>query len=189
VSRTSPTQKPTPPSQKPVGVTPTPILRQGVGFLSANSAIPLHVGYTVVEPTAFLASCPFKEPDFAAFEIEKPDKESMVRELMRHFSVDYKFEGLVPVWNHETDKTPPKTLKQAMASPYAKEWAEAAVEEWLSLVSNNTWTLVEREPWMKVIPCKWIFTVKTLHDGSLDRFKARRVVGGQPMHMFPNMQP
>jgi hypothetical protein len=178
VSRTPPAQKPTPPPSKSVGVTPTPILRKGVAFLSANSAIPLPVGYTVVEPTAFLASCPFKEPDFAAFEIEKPDKESMVRELMRHFGVEDKFEGPVPVWNQETDKTPPKTLKQAMATPFAKEWAEAAVEEWLSLVSNNTWTLVEREPWMKVIPCKWIFTVKTLHDGSLDRFKARLVAGG-----------
>jgi hypothetical protein len=178
VSRTPPAQKPTPPPQKSVGVTPTSILRKGVGFLSANSAIPLPVGYTVVEPTAFLASCPFKEPDFAAFEIEKPDKESMVKELMRHFGVEDKFEGPVPVWNQETDKTPPKTLKQAMATPFAKDWAEAAVEEWLSLVSNNTWTLVEREPWMKVIPCKWIFTVKTLHDGSLDRFKARLVAGG-----------
>jgi hypothetical protein len=65
-----------------------------------------------------------------------------------------------------------------MASPYAKEWAEATVEEWLSLVSNNTWSLVEREPWMKVIPCKWIFTIKTLHDGTIERFKARLVAGG-----------
>jgi hypothetical protein len=65
-----------------------------------------------------------------------------------------------------------------MATPFAKEWAEAIVEEWLSLVSNNTWSLVKRDPWMKVIPCQWIFTIKTHHDGTIERFKARLVVGG-----------
>jgi hypothetical protein len=79
---------------------------------------------------------------------------------------------------HATQLPLPQTLKQAMASPYAKDWAEATVEEWLSLVSNNTWSLVEREPWMKVIPCKWIFTIKTHADGTIERFKARLVAGG-----------
>jgi hypothetical protein len=72
----------------------------------------------------------------------------------------------------------PASIKQAMNSPFAKRWAEAAVDEWLSLVSNDTWTLVEKEPWMKVIPCKWVWTVKTDHDRQLDRFKARLVAGG-----------
>jgi hypothetical protein len=57
-------------------------------------------------------------------------------------------------------------------------WAEAVVEEWLSLVANDTWNLVKQEPWMKVIPCKWVFTIKTNAKGIPERFKARLVAGG-----------
>jgi hypothetical protein len=36
-------------------------------------------------------------PDFAAYEIDEPDKDSMVRELMRHFGVEDKLYGPIPV--------------------------------------------------------------------------------------------
>jgi hypothetical protein len=146
--------------------------------MSANSAIPLATGYTVVEATEFTMEPPYGLPDFSAYGIDEPDTNSMVKDLMRHFGVEDKFDTPVPVITYASKIPIPATLKQAMASPYAKDWAAATVEEWLSLVSNNTWSLVEREPWMKVIPCKWIFTVKTKHDGTLDRFKARLVAGG-----------
>jgi hypothetical protein len=97
---------------------------------------------------------------------------------MRHFDVEDKLSGPIPVMGDPTQVNLPKTVKQAMASPFAKEWAEATVEEWLSLVGNNTWTLVEKKPFMKVIPCKWVYTVKTDGNGKLDRFKARLVAGG-----------
>jgi hypothetical protein len=86
-----------------------------------------------VEPTAFTASAPYDMPDFAAYEIDEPDRESMVRELMRHFGVEDKLDGPIPVDTDATQLPLPQTLKQAMASPYAKDWAEATVEEWLSL--------------------------------------------------------
>jgi hypothetical protein len=178
VSRPAVPQAQPPVSKQTVGASSKPIVRSGVGYLSANSAIPLPVGYTVVEPTAFTASAPYDMPDFAAYEIDEPDRQSMVRELMRHFGVEDKLDGPIPVETEATQLPLPQTLKQAMASPYAKDWAEATVEEWLSLVSNNTWSLVEREPWMKVIPCKWIFTIKTHADGTIERFKARLVAGG-----------
>jgi hypothetical protein len=155
-------------SKQTVGASSKPIVRSGVGYLSENSAIPLQVGYTVVEPTAFTASAPYDMPDSVAYEIDGPDREYMVCELMRHFGVEDKLDGPIHVDTDAIQLPLPQTLKQAMVSPYAKDWVEATVEEWLSLVSSNTWSLVEREPWMKVIPCKWIFT----------RFKARLVTRG-----------
>lgn len=48
-----------------------------------------------------------------------------------------------------------------------------------SLKVNNTWTLTSKPPEANVIPCKWVFRVKTNPDGSIiDKYKARLVVKG-----------
>jgi hypothetical protein len=84
----------------------------------------------------------------------------------------------LPVITEAYAEDVPATLKQAMSTKYARHWAEATVEEWLSLIGNDTWVLIEREPWMKVIPCKWVFSIKTDQNGIPKRFKARLVAGG-----------
>jgi hypothetical protein len=154
------------------------ILRHGVGFLATSCGIELPRGFTFVTPTAFSVTAPYDPPDLGKYDIKQLDKLDLVNGLMRHFDVEDKLSGPIPVMGDPTQVNLPKTVKQAMASPFAKEWAEATVEEWLSLVGNNTWTLVEKKPFMKVIPCKWVYTVKTDGNGKLDRFKARLVVGG-----------
>jgi hypothetical protein len=60
-----------------------------------------------------------------------------------------------------------------MTTKFARQWAEATVEEWMSLVRNDTWSHVEKKPWMKVIPCKWIYTVKTDGDGHIERIQGQ----------------
>jgi hypothetical protein len=49
--RPGPVKKPVPPLSKSVGALNTNISRTGLGYMSANSAIPLATGYTVVEAT------------------------------------------------------------------------------------------------------------------------------------------
>jgi hypothetical protein len=154
------------------------ILRHGVGFLATSCGIELPRGFTFVTPTAFSVTAPYEPPDLGKYDIKQLDKIDLVNGLLRHFDVEHKLSGPIPVMGDPTQVDIPKTVKQAMASPFAKEWAEATVEEWLSLVGNNTWTLVEKKPFMKVIPCKWVYTVKTDGNGKLDRFKARLVAGG-----------
>lgn len=106
------------------------------------------------------------------------NKEEMVYELMGTFGVQNLYHGPVPVLSEVNKYECPRSIKQCMASPYAKYWAEAIVEEWSSLVENGTWEIVEREPSMKVIPCHWVFTIKTNANGMPERFKARLVAGG-----------
>ena len=72
----------------------------------------------------------------------------------------------------------PVTIEEAYASPYAEFWHEAILAELRSLHQNGTWKLVERQPGMKVIPCKWVFDIKTDAAGKPIRFKARLVAGG-----------
>jgi hypothetical protein len=85
----------------------------------------------------------------------------LVDGLLTHFKVNIPEDGKVYSLADVVGLEAPKTLNEAMRTPFAKNWAEATVEEWMSLQTNNTWNLVDQQPWMKVIPCKWVYTVKT----------------------------
>lgn len=47
-----------------------------------------------------------------------------------------------------------------------------------ALKSNHTWELVQRPPNQLIVDCKWLFKVKYLFNGKVDRFKVRLVVKG-----------
>ncbi len=130
-------------------------------------------GEVVLTATAFTAVTDFPTPPATSV----PSKESVVEGLLGQFGVK-ESEGPLPVITSVDPKHVPRSVPEAMRSVYAKFWAEAIIDEWLSIIGNDTWVLVEREPWMKVIPCKWIFTIKTDSDGVPTRFKARLVAGG-----------
>ena len=72
----------------------------------------------------------------------------------------------------------PKTFSEAMKSRDASFWREAINDEMDSLLSNNTWILVDLPPGSKPIGCKWVFRKKYATDGSVQTFKARLVAKG-----------
>ena len=122
-----------------------------------------------------MATTPFPKPPVAAI----PTKEVIVEGLLTHFNVPIPVENTpIPLIQDAPKHPVPSTLTEAMQTPWAPQWAEAAVDEWLSLVANDTWTLVDKEPHMKILPCRWVFAIKTNEHGELDRFKARLVAGG-----------
>ncbi|RVW22265.1 Retrovirus-related Pol polyprotein from transposon TNT 1-94 [Vitis vinifera] len=72
----------------------------------------------------------------------------------------------------------PKTYKEAMASRDAAFWKEAINDEMDSIMSNQTWELVDLPPGSKPIGCKWVFRRKYHTDGIIQTFKARLVAKG-----------
>ena len=72
----------------------------------------------------------------------------------------------------------PKTFCEAMASRDIAFWKEAVNDEMDSIMSNNTWVLVDLPEGSKPIGCKWVFRRKYNSDGSLQTFKARLVAKG-----------
>lgn len=72
----------------------------------------------------------------------------------------------------------PSTLKEAMMSPNAKEWQEAADLEYESLLENKTWDLVKLPKDRKAIGSRWVFKVKHHSDGRVERYKCRLVAKG-----------
>ncbi|KAL0449743.1 UNVERIFIED_CONTAM: Retrovirus-related Pol polyprotein from transposon RE2, partial [Sesamum latifolium] len=101
-------------------------------------------------------------------ELDEPRRSKRAR-IVKDFESDF------VTYNIEDD---PITFKDAMSSSEAKQWKEAIKSEINSIVSNETWVLVDLPPGCTTIRCKWIFKKKLKPDGTVDKFKARLVAKG-----------
>lgn len=72
----------------------------------------------------------------------------------------------------------PKNFRQAMKSKLAPQWLISMQKEFNSHKENRTWDLMQRQPWMKVIPVKWHYVIKLNKDNEIDTLKSRIVVIG-----------
>ena len=66
-----------------------------------------------------------------------------------------------------------------MSSANQCDWFNAMNLEVQTLENDlKAWTVVDRQPWMRVLPSKWVFKIKRLPSGIAQKFKARFVVRG-----------
>ncbi|KAG5733847.1 hypothetical protein E4T56_gene4918 [Termitomyces sp. T112] len=79
------------------------------------------------------------------------------------------------VGGHDTN---PCSYCEAMAGENAAEWHKAMVEEMNSLKSNGTWHAVYLPAGWRAIRSQWVFKVKHLPDGTVERFKAHVIAQG-----------
>jgi hypothetical protein len=59
-----------------------------------------------------------------------------------------------------------------------KEWADSVTEEYQSIIKNDVWEIVPRLKRKDVVSSKWIFKIKHVSDGSIEKYKARFVARG-----------
>ena len=72
----------------------------------------------------------------------------------------------------------PRTVKDALSGPNAREWMSAMQEELDSMKKNQVWELVDLPKGRKSVGNKWVLKIKRKADGSIDRYKARLVAKG-----------
>ena len=60
----------------------------------------------------------------------------------------------------------PRNIQEALGDP---NWRLAVFEEMNALKKNDTWEMVELPNGKKVMGYKWVFTIKSKADGSVDR--------------------
>ncbi|XP_073280652.1 uncharacterized mitochondrial protein AtMg00820-like [Primulina huaijiensis] len=66
----------------------------------------------------------------------------------------------------------PTSYREATSYP---KWKVAIDLELAALESNHTWELVVLPPGKKAIGCRWVYKIKKISDGTVDKFKARLV--------------
>jgi hypothetical protein len=59
-----------------------------------------------------------------------------------------------------------------------KEWAYAMIEEYQSIIKNDVWEIVPRPKSKDVVSSKWIYKIKHVVDGSIEKYKERFVSHG-----------
>jgi hypothetical protein len=59
-----------------------------------------------------------------------------------------------------------------------KEWVDAMIEEYQSIIKNDVWEIVPRPKSKDVVSSKWLFKIKHAADGSIEKYKARFVARG-----------
>ena len=72
----------------------------------------------------------------------------------------------------------PATFEEAIKDNNSTEWKMAMDSELNVLQENKTWELVSPPSDARVLPCRWVFTVKLRPDGTTERYKARLVAKG-----------
>ena len=59
-----------------------------------------------------------------------------------------------------------------------KEWKDAMIEEYQSIMKNDVWDIVLRLERKSVVTSKWIYKINHAADGSIEKYKARFVARG-----------
>jgi hypothetical protein len=59
-----------------------------------------------------------------------------------------------------------------------KEWVDAMIEEYQSTMKNKVWEIVPRPKSKDLVSSKWLFKIKHVADGSIEKYKARFVAHG-----------
>ena len=59
-----------------------------------------------------------------------------------------------------------------------KEWKDAMIEEYQSIMKNDAWDVVPRLEGKSTVTSKWIYKIKHAVDGSIEKYKARFVAHG-----------
>lgn len=55
-------------------------------------------------------------------------------------------------------------------------WRDAMVEEYASIMKNDVWEVVPRLDGKSVVTSRWLYKIKHVADGSVEKFKAWFVV-------------
>jgi hypothetical protein len=98
------------------------------------------------------------------------------RMVTRSMNNIYKPKSLFMVTKHPLPPSlEPISVTQALTDP---QWRAAMSSELTALMRHDTWHLVPPLKGCNIIGCKWVFQVKRLVDGSIDKFKARLVAKG-----------
>ena len=63
-------------------------------------------------------------------------------------------------------------------APEWKEWKDARIEEYQLIMNNDVWDVVLRPQGKSVVTSKWIYKIKHVVDGSIEKYKERFVARG-----------
>ena len=81
-------------------------------------------------------------------------------------------------YNPTVEVSTPNSFAEAISGSKSREWKLAIKDQLDSLGANHTWNVVERPNGANLISTKWVFKIKKLPNGQVDKYKARLCARG-----------
>jgi len=69
----------------------------------------------------------------------------------------------------------PSTFEEATGQ---QVWKDTLFEEYQSIMNNDVWEIMPRLKGKSMVTSKWVFKIKHIVDGSIDKYKVRFVARG-----------
>jgi hypothetical protein len=86
----------------------------------------------------------------------------------------HRFGGYVALMSSISDDEPSSFEKEDKL----QVWKDAMLEEYMSIIKNNVWDIVPRPKDKSMVSSKWIYKIKHVVDGSVEKFKEIFVAKG-----------
>jgi hypothetical protein len=115
-----------------------------------------------------------RNPAWAREIIQDGEKYGVPEGIMRHVKRPKPFSSYISLMCDLLEKEP--TLFEEAIQKI--EWADAMTEEYQSIIKNDVWEIVPRPKRKDVVSSKWLFKIKHVVDGSIEKYKARFVTRG-----------
>jgi hypothetical protein len=91
--------------------------------------------------------------------------------LHRERKIPQRYSCYSATMSHIIDSEP-SCYEEASSQPV---WKDAMMEEYQSIMKNDVWDIVRRLEGKFVVTSKWIYKIKHIADGSIEKHKARFV--------------
>jgi hypothetical protein len=115
-----------------------------------------------------------KKPSWARELIQDGEKYGVPEGTMRLVKKPEPFSSYMALMCDLLEKEP-TCFEEAIQK---KEWVDAMTEEYQSIIKNDVWEIVPRPKSKDVVSSKWLFKIKHVADGSIEKYKARFVARG-----------
>jgi hypothetical protein len=115
-----------------------------------------------------------KRPAWACQTLQEAEGHVAPRGTFRESKRPQRFSSYVAAMSHIIDYEP--SCYEEASSQHV--WREAMMEEYQSIMKNDVWDIVSRHEGKSVVTSKWIYKIKHVVEGSINKHKARFVARG-----------
>jgi hypothetical protein len=115
-----------------------------------------------------------RNPSWARHLIQDGEKYGVLKGTTRHVKKPNPFSSYMDLMCDLLEKDP-TCFEEAIQK---KEWADSMTEEYQSIIKNDVWEIVPRLNSKDVVSSRWLFKIKRVVHGSIEKYKARFLVRG-----------
>eukprot|EP00253_Pinus_taeda_P002089 PITA_02089 len=137
----------------------------------------IFVGYSESSKAyrVYIPEAPVKrKPPWAREVLQEAEKVPAPKGTFRESKRPHKYGGYVALVNNLSEPEP-STFDEANK---LQVWKDAMLKEYKSIMKNNVWDIVRRPTDKSVVSSKWIYKIKHVVDGSIEKFMARFAARG-----------